>query len=347
MPQSYKEAPPEGWKEAQPSDGVLRGKWWEIFGDPALNALEEQVNISNQNVLEVEAQFREAKAAVRVARAALFPLVTGSASVTGSQASSRLNGQAAHPLGTTDVGVGGSYTYDVWGSIHRGIAASADTAQSLAALLENARLLYQAELAVDYFQLHGIDGDVALLGQTVQSYQEYLVLTRNRYAGGVASDSDVAQAETQLYTTQAQLTDLEVQRAQLEHGIAILIGQPPAGFSVPRAPIQAPPPQIPVRLAFGSFGTPPRYRGSGASGRRREPTDRHRHGGILSDPDVRRLRRTRIHEFHQLDHLAQPFLDHRTATGADSVRRRQAHRPVWRKPRPATTPPQPTTVRPC
>jgi NodT family efflux transporter outer membrane factor (OMF) lipoprotein len=247
-PQSFKEEPPQGWKEAQPNDGVLRGKWWEIFGDPALNALEERVSISNQNVLEVEAQFRQAKAAVRVARTALFPLVTGSASVTGSEASSRLNGQTAHPLGTTEVGVGGSYTYDVWGSIHRGIAASANTAQSFAALLENARLLYQSELAVDYFQLHGIDGDVALLRQTVQSYQEYLALTRNRFAGGVASDSDVAQAETQLYTTQAQLTDLEVQRAQLEHAIAILMGQPPAGFSVPRAPIQVPPPRIPVGL---------------------------------------------------------------------------------------------------
>jgi len=138
-PQSFKEEPPQGWKEAQPNAGVLRGKWWEIFGDPALNALEERVSISNQNVLEVEAQFRQAKAAVRVARTALFPLGTGSASVTGSEASSRINGQSAHPLGTTDVGASGSYTYDVWGSIHRGIAASANTAQSFAALLENAR----------------------------------------------------------------------------------------------------------------------------------------------------------------------------------------------------------------
>ena len=97
VPPSFKEEPPEGWKEAQPSDGVLRGKWWEIFGDPALNALEEQVSISNQNVLQAEAQFREAKAAVRVARAALFPLVTGSPSVTGSQASSRLSSRAGTP----------------------------------------------------------------------------------------------------------------------------------------------------------------------------------------------------------------------------------------------------------
>jgi NodT family efflux transporter outer membrane factor (OMF) lipoprotein len=250
VPQSFKEDPPQGWKEAQPNDGAIRGKWWEIFGDPALNALEEQVNISNQNVLQAEAQFREAKAAVRVARSALFPLVTASASATGSQASSRLSNRAgpSTPLGTYDLPVTASYTADVWGSIRRGVTASANTAQSLAALLENARLLYQSELAQDYFQLHGLDGDRALLDQTVKSYEEYLTLTRNRYNGGVASDSDVAQAETQLYTTQAQLIDVEVQRSQLEHGIAILIGKPPADLSVPRLPIQVPPPRIPVGL---------------------------------------------------------------------------------------------------
>ena len=250
VPQSFKEEPPKGWKEAQPSDGVLRGKWWEIFGDPALNALEEQVSISNQNVLQAEAQLREAKAAVRVARAALFPLVTGSPSVTASQASSRLSGRggSSSPLGTYNIPVSASYTADVWGSIHRSVTASANTAQSIAALLENARLLYQSELAQDYFQLHGLDGVVALLQQTVKAYQEYLVLTRNRFAGGVASDSDVALAETQVYTAQAQLTDVEVQRSQLEHAIAILIGRPPTGFSIPRAPIQVLPPQIPVGL---------------------------------------------------------------------------------------------------
>jgi len=249
VPRSFKEAPPEGWKEAQPSDGALRGKWWEIFGDPALNALQEQVGISNQNVLEVEAQFREAKAAARVARSALFPLVTASASATGSQASSRLLGGAPGvPVGTYTIPVDASYTADVWGSIHRSVAASVGTAQATAAQLESARLLYTAELAGDFFQVHGIDADAALLQQTLESYQEYLVLTRNRYAGGVASDSDVAQAETQLYTTQAQLTDLEVQRTQLEHAIAILIGKPPAEFAIPRAPIQVPPPRIPVTL---------------------------------------------------------------------------------------------------
>jgi NodT family efflux transporter outer membrane factor (OMF) lipoprotein len=249
IPQNFKEQPPEGWKQAQPSDGTLRGKWWEIFGDPALNALEEQVAISNQNVLEAEANFRQAQAAVRAARANLYPTVTGSPSVTGSEASSRLSSPVRPaPLGTYDIPVSASYTYDIWGSIHRGITAAAYNAQALAALIESARLLYQSELATDYFQLHGSDADAAVLQEAVQSYQEFLTLTQARYAGGVASDADVSQAETQLYTTQAQLKDLEVQRAQLEHAIAILIGKPPAELSLPSAPIAFTFPRIPVSL---------------------------------------------------------------------------------------------------
>jgi NodT family efflux transporter outer membrane factor (OMF) lipoprotein len=246
-PPAYKEAPPEGWKEARPGDGELRGNWWEIFGDPALNALEEQVSISNQNVLQAEAQFREAVAAARVARSALFPLISGAPSVTGSQASSPVSNLAAgSPVGTYSIPVEATYTADLWGSIHRSVSASADTAQATAAQLESARLLYQAELAQDYFQLHGLDADAALLQQTLQSYQEYLVLTKNRFAGGVASDGDVALAETQLYTTQAQLTDLYVQRTQLEHAIAVLTGKPPEQLSIPRAPTQGSSPRIPV-----------------------------------------------------------------------------------------------------
>jgi NodT family efflux transporter outer membrane factor (OMF) lipoprotein len=250
VPQSYKEAPPEGWKEAQPNDGVLRGKWWEIFGDPALNALEEQVNISNQNVLQAEAQFRQAVAAVKIARSALFPTVTGTASVTGEQTSSRLSTTGGRGITTGDYAlpVSASYTADVWGAIHRSVTSAANTAQSLDAALENARLLYQSELAQDYFTLHGLDGDYDLLQQTARSYQEYLTLTRARFAGGVASDSDVSEAETQLYTTQAQLVDIDVQRTQTEHAIAVLIGKAPKDLEIARATIQIDPPAIPLGM---------------------------------------------------------------------------------------------------
>ncbi len=245
---SFKEQPPDGWKHAQPSDGTLRGNWWEIFGDPALNRLEEQVSVSNQNIKQAEANFRAAEAAARVARSALFPLVTGSMPINGSQVSSRLS-QFVHtpaPVGTYEIPINASYTADLWGSIHRAVTASAIGAQVSEAQLESARLVYQADLALYYFQLHGLDADEVLLRQTLDSYSEYLVLTRNRFRGGVASDADVAQAETQLYTTQSALVDLGVQRAQLEHAIAMLIGKPPAQFSLPHAPIQVGPPSIPV-----------------------------------------------------------------------------------------------------
>ena len=247
VPAAFKEEPPEGWKNAQPADGTLRGKWWEVFNDPALNALEEQVNVSNQNLLAAEAQYRVAKAAVRVARSALSPTVSSSPSITGSDASSRVGRTVSSgAIGTYTLPVDASYTADVWGSLHRAVASSAALAQASDAQLENARLLYQTELASDYFQLHGLDGDTQLLEQTVDQYKQYLTLTKNRFEGGVASDSDVAQAETQLYTTQAELTDLGVARAQFEHAIAILIGKSPAELTIPRMILTAAPPPIPV-----------------------------------------------------------------------------------------------------
>jgi len=248
-PPAYKEELPKGWKEAQPSDGALRGKWWEVFHDPALNELEEQVSLSNQNLQAAEAQFREAVAAVSVARSGLFPTVTSGPSITDSRPSASM--AASPPAGVASTGtyslpIGASYAADVWGSIRRGVKASTAAAQAASAQLENARLLVQAELASDYFQLHGLDGDEELLQQTVQSYARYLELTRNRFVGGVASDSDVAQAETQLFTTQAQLVDVGVERSQLEHAIAILIGKPPVEVSIGCVPLKRLPPVVPV-----------------------------------------------------------------------------------------------------
>ncbi len=247
VPAAFKEAPPEGWKNAQPADGALRGKWWEIFNDPALNSLEEQVNLSNQNLLAAEAQFRAAKAAVLAARSALSPTVASSPSVIGSDSSSRLGrAGSSGAIGTYTLPADASYTADFWGSIHRTVASSAALAQASGAQLENARLLYQTELATDYFQLHGVDGDIRLLDQTANQYKDYLALTRIRFQYGVASDSDVALAETQLYTTQTQLTDLGVARAQFEHAIAILIGKPPAELTIPPMTLKAAPPPVPV-----------------------------------------------------------------------------------------------------
>jgi NodT family efflux transporter outer membrane factor (OMF) lipoprotein len=252
-PPAFKEPPPPGWKEAQPNDGAIRGKWWEVYNDPQLNALEEQVSISNQNVLVAEAQYREAQAAVRIARAALFPTLTTGPSITTSRTPAQITSsvQTGNTTGERafySLPLNLTYIPDIWGNIRRSIAASADTAQVSAADLGNARLLYQAELAQDYFQLHGIDGDQQLLTSAVKSYEEFLVLTKNRYAGGIASLGDVAQAETQLETTRAQLVDFGVQRTALEHAVAVLTGKPPSTLSIPAETLRTPPPPVPLAV---------------------------------------------------------------------------------------------------
>jgi NodT family efflux transporter outer membrane factor (OMF) lipoprotein len=253
VPQTFKEQPPPGWKQAQPSEGVLRGKWWEIYKDPALNALEEQVSISNQNVLTAMAQYQEARYAVRVARSNLYPTVTASPSVTQTRTSTNLTPTSATAFipGTRTVyslPFDVTYQADIWGNIRRSVHGSSATAQASAADLENARLTFQAELAEFYFELHGLDGDEELLERTVVLYQQYLQLTKDRFELGVVSGADVAQAETQLYTAQAQLVDFGVQRAQFEHAIAILTGQPPAALTIPRMVLKSAPPPTPAGI---------------------------------------------------------------------------------------------------
>jgi NodT family efflux transporter outer membrane factor (OMF) lipoprotein len=254
VPTAFKETPPEGWKEAHPSDRVLKGKWWEVYNDPQLNDLEEMVSISNQNLQAIEANYRAARDVIRIARSNLFPQISGGASVSNTGVSTASStgvgaGNASHIRNTITLPTADfSWTADVWGAVRRSIRASAENAQVTAANLENARLSYQAALAIDYFLLHGIDGDMALLERNVASYREYLTLTQNRFRGGVATGADVAQAETQLNTTIAQLTDLGVARAQYEHAIAILTGRPPSAVEISRRPLTNPPPAIPVAL---------------------------------------------------------------------------------------------------
>jgi len=249
MTPSFKEAPPEGWKEAQPNDGALKGKWWEIYDDQALNALEEQVNISNQNVLAAEANFRAARAAVAIARAALYPTVSVGPSITTSRSSASYN----IPIPPSIISLysltgSAAWTADIWGSIRRGVKAAEANAQANYADLENARLSYQSDLAQDYFELHGTDGEIDLLQTTVAIYEDYLKLTQDRYKSGVASGGDVALAQTQLDTTRAQLIDLGVARTQYEHAIAVLAGKPPAQVTIPPMDLKTPPPPVPIAV---------------------------------------------------------------------------------------------------
>ena len=249
-PPAYKETPPP-WKTAQPSDQVARGKWWEIFQDPQLNALEEQINVSNEHLKAAEAQFRQARALVRFNRAAYYPTVTAGASAAREHLSEhRPLVSTTAQTNVTDfvIPVDVSYEADVFGRVRRTVEAARSNAQASAGDLESVRLSMHAELALDYFQMRTLDAEEQLLRSNVTSFERALELTKSRYTGGVASAVDVAQAQTQLENTRTQAIDVLIQRAQNEHAIATLIGQPASTFAVPQAAWNSPPPDIPPGL---------------------------------------------------------------------------------------------------
>jgi NodT family efflux transporter outer membrane factor (OMF) lipoprotein len=251
-PDAYKEN--ADWKVAEPRDDTLRGAWWELFGDVQLNTLAEQVSISNQSLMAAEATYRQARALVAQARSAFFPTVTVGLGYTRSRGSETLGNSSSSTSGTRNgqavsnfqLPIDVSWTADFWGRVRRAVESGQAAAQASAADVETARLSFQAELAQDYFQLRTLDAQKRLLEDTVAAFTTALQLTRNRYASGVASRVDVVQAETQLKTTQAQLIDVGVARAQTEHAIALLIGQPASTFSLAPAPLDTAPPPIPV-----------------------------------------------------------------------------------------------------
>src|SRR5271165_2338964 len=258
-PASFKEVTPDdlkkmdGWKVAQPQDSALHGKWWEIFQDPQLNSLEEQVNVSNQNIASAFASFMAARALVREARSQYFPTVTVAPAISHLHQPSNSSTTNSALSGSTftnySLPFDASWTPDLWGRVRNTVRADVANAQASAADLENTRLTAQAELAVDYFQLRGQDALKQLLDSTVDAYEKSLELTKALYETGIDSDEAVAQAETQLAATRAADTNLGILRAQYEHAIALLIGQPASNFTLKIEPLHTPPPAIP-------FGVP-------------------------------------------------------------------------------------------
>ncbi|WP_460905967.1 efflux transporter outer membrane subunit [Paraburkholderia jirisanensis] len=240
---TWKELDGTGWKPAQPADTQLRGAWWEIYQDPALNALELQVAQANQDVKAAEARFRSARATVAQFRSSFFPVISYSADYSRVRSSKNIEFKSNSGRTLNDYLAQGdaSWEPDLWGRISRSVEGAKANAQASAADVQSALLSMQSELATDYFELRGIDSEQQLLDDTIRAYKEAVELTQNRLNGGIATDADVAQAQTQLRTTQAQQIDLGVQRAQLEHAIAILAGQPPSTFSLPVAPLTAVP----------------------------------------------------------------------------------------------------------
>jgi NodT family efflux transporter outer membrane factor (OMF) lipoprotein len=252
---AYKEEPPNSFKEAgtwqpaKPGDDTLRGNWWEIFSDPQLNSLEEQVDTANLSIKIQAERFLQSRAAIRFDRASQYPTISTGPSIE----SLRLSGNrpnivsnAPHATGDFVLPFDVSYEVDLWGRIRRTISAAREEAQASAGDLATVGLSIHAELAVDYFELRSLDAREQILNDTVQAYTKALALTQNRYRGGVAARQEVAQAETQLNTTRAQATDIGELRAQYEHAIAVLLGKAPAAFNFPAAPLKAAPPPIPV-----------------------------------------------------------------------------------------------------
>jgi NodT family efflux transporter outer membrane factor (OMF) lipoprotein len=248
LPDAYKEL--TGWKSGQPRDDQKRGNWWEIFGDQELNALEAQIDVSNQNIAQAEANYRNARAVVKNARGGLFPQVTAGPTVNGSRTSGSIGNTSFQPksVATIDIPFDVSWETDLWGKVRKTIESDVESAQASAGDLESMRLSMQATLALDYFQLRGLDGQKKLLDDTVVAYQKALDLTVNRYNQGVASQIDVVQARTQLEQTRSQSTDTLVMRTQFEHAIAVIIGKAPSGLTIGFRPLAGLPPPVPVGL---------------------------------------------------------------------------------------------------
>lgn len=245
-PQSFTESP--GWEQARPADTTLRADWWQLFGIAELNALEEQIDPSNQTLKAAEARFREARSLIQLNRSNLYPTISTSPSIT----TSRLSGNS--PLGGSSKGDYGQYTLpidvnyelDAWGRIRRSVAAAREETQASAADLETIRLSLHAELAVDFFEMRALDAEKQLLDETMVAYQKALELTQNRYTGGLSSKAEVAQARTQLETTRAQDIGVEVARATYQHAIATLLGRTPESLTLPQTSLNYLPPVIPT-----------------------------------------------------------------------------------------------------
>jgi len=241
--------PGGGWKQTAPSDSAIRPNWWEIYQDPQLDTLEKQVTVSNQSLKASYEQYMQSRAAIQYYRSQYFPTVQAGPSASRDRQSKNRPLYVPGSKSTyNDIFLQGQVSWepDLWGNIRRAVESQRATAQATAADLANVELSIRSELATDYFELRGLDTQQQLLDSTVQQYQQYLDLTKTRFAGGVATESDVALAQTQLDQTRAQAIDVGVARAQYEHAIATLTGVPASSFGLAVAPLDLQLPQVPV-----------------------------------------------------------------------------------------------------
>jgi NodT family efflux transporter outer membrane factor (OMF) lipoprotein len=239
VPAAFKEA---GWKVAEPKDTAPKGKWWEVYGDPVLNSLVEQVEVSNFTLKSAEARYRQARAAVDAARSQLYPDVGYRVGAT------RVDGRNRDLVDSYSAGLDAGWVPDLWGRIRRNVEANRAAEEASAADLAGAKLALQAQLATTYFSLRVTDAGRVILDDTVKAFQTNYDLTQNRYRAGVAAKADVVQSQQQLLSVQSQVLDIRASRASLEHAIAVLIGKAPADFALEQVPFKARLPDIPVGL---------------------------------------------------------------------------------------------------
>src|ERR1700676_1342007 len=257
VPQAFKErpaaaaatVPPQGWKDASPQDAQDRGAWWEIFHDASLNQLEARVTVSNQTIVKAVASLQQARAVVGQARSAYYPTIQAGIAPDRSRTSQTVigrQGMAGKPVWDKTAGVSASWEPDLFGKVGHAVEGATARAQASAADLASVELSMHAELAGDYFDLRGLDTKTDVLQQTAGAFQSALDIATQRFTAGVASDSDVALAQTQLQTARSQLIDLGVMRAQLEHAIATLTGKAASTFAFPPNATQLAPPVVPA-----------------------------------------------------------------------------------------------------
>lgn len=239
----------KGWKQAQPSDCEIPNAWWALFKDPYLNKLAAQVQVNNQSLVQAEAQFRQAQDLVQGARSAYFPTATATATTNRFRAATGQSVAVSGVRSLFGMAVSVAWEPDLWGSVRRQVEANQATAQASFATLQALRLSAQATLAQSYFQLRALDAQKKILDDTVATYSKTLQITQNRYAVGVSAKSELVQAKAQLEAVRAQAINISVQRAKLEHAIALLMGKTPTELSIPEAPLPMQLPDIPVSIA--------------------------------------------------------------------------------------------------
>ena len=290
MPATYAAAT-NGWKVAEPQAHLPKGKWWEVFGDEELNGLETRAAAANQELKAAVASFDQARAVADVTRSQLFPQIGISPSATWKR-NSYNQPVEGKPGGTNNIipyadliaPLNLSYEVDLWGRVRRSVESARAQQQASADDLEGVKLAIEAEVATDYFTLRALDAETELLSSNIDVFGKSLELTQNRRTGGIASDLDVAQAETVLRTTEAELPATQLQRAQFEHALAVLTGQAASAFTVPERPLNTPPPIIPPGLPSQLLERRPDI---AAAERRMAAAE----GGILSGHPIERIGR--------------------------------------------------------